>query len=152
MANLYTYMITTMKQSRDMVKHHKNVVKTLDSIHKDIEMLLEDPLFIDGIHGEQELSIDQSLELLKAIKDQFKPLNPEPEEQPLHEAGVSDVSWRSPIAHHQMSTPSEFKRSDEYRDRTRSNYGNQEYGNYGSKQVRNFDYQTQQVVESLERQ
>ena len=51
-----------------------------------------------------------------------------------------------------MSTPSEFKRSDEYRDRTRSNYGNQEYGNYGSKQVRNFDYQTQQVVESLERQ
>ena len=85
MANLYTYMITAMKQSRDMVKHHKDVVKTLDSIHKDIEMLLEDPLFIDGIHGEQELSIDQSLE-------QFKPLNPEPEEQPLHEAGVSDVS------------------------------------------------------------
>ena len=92
MANLYTYMITTMKQSRDMVKHHKNVVKTLDSIHKDIEMLLEDPLFIDGIHGEQELSLDQSLELLRAMRDQFKPLNPEPEERPLHEAGVSDVS------------------------------------------------------------
>ena len=30
--------------------------------------------------------------LVKAIKDQFKPLNPEPEERPLHEAGVSDVS------------------------------------------------------------
>ena len=92
MANLYTYMISAMKQNRDMVKHHKSVVTTLDSILKDIEMLLEDPLFIDGIHGEQELSLDQSLELLRAMRDQFKPLNPEPENQPLHEAGVSDVS------------------------------------------------------------
>ncbi len=92
MANLYTYMISAMKQNRDMVKHHKSVVNTLDSILKDIEMLLEDPLFIDGIHGEQELSLDQSLELLRAMRDQFKPLNPEPEERPLHEAGVSDVS------------------------------------------------------------
>jgi hypothetical protein len=85
-------MISAMKQNRDMVKHHKSVVNTLDSILKDIEMLLEDPLFIDGIHGEQELSLDQSLELLRAMRDQFKPLNPEPEERPLHEAGVSDVS------------------------------------------------------------
>ena len=37
-----------------------------------------------------------------------------------------------------MSTPSEFKRSLEYRDRTRSN-------------SRNFDYQTQQVINALER-
>jgi len=81
-----------MKQNTDMLKHHKNVVKTLESILKNIEMLQEDPIFIDGIHGEQELSIDQALELLKAIKEQFIPLKPEPEERPLHEAGVSDVS------------------------------------------------------------
>ena len=92
MANLYTYMISAMKQNTDMFKHHKGVVKTLDDVLKDIEMLLEDPLFIDGIHGEQELSLDQSLELFKAIRDQFKPLNPEPENQPLYESGVSDVS------------------------------------------------------------
>ncbi len=92
MANLYTYMIKSMKQNTDMLKHHKNVVKTLESILKNIEMLQEDPIFIDGIHGEQELSIDQALELLKAIKEQFIPLKPEPEERPLHEAGVSDVS------------------------------------------------------------
>ena len=92
MANLYTYMISAMKQNTDMFKHHKGVVKRLDSILKDVEILMEDPLFIDGIHGEQELSLDQALELIKAIKDQFKPLNPEPEERPLHEAGVSDVS------------------------------------------------------------
>ena len=75
-----------------MLKHHKGVVKTLESILNDIEMLQEDPLFIDGIHGEQELSLDQTLELLKAIKEQFIPLKPEPEGRPLHEAGVSDVS------------------------------------------------------------
>ena len=75
-----------------MLKHHKNVVKTLESILKNIEMLQEDPIFIDGIHGEQELSLDQALELLKAIKEQFIPLKPEPEARPLHEAGVSDVS------------------------------------------------------------
>ncbi len=92
MANLYTYMIKSMKQNTDMLKHHKNVVKTLESILKNIEMLQEDPIFIDGIHGEQELSIDQALELLKAIKEQFIPLKPEPEERPVHEAGVSDVS------------------------------------------------------------
>ena len=92
MANLYTYMIKSMKQNTDMLKHHKGVVKTLESILKDIEMLQEDPLFIDGIHGEQELSLDQTLELLKAIKEQFTPLKPEPEGRPLHEAGVSDVS------------------------------------------------------------
>ena len=92
MANLYTYMIKSMKQNTDMLKHHKGVVKRLDSILKDVEILMEDPLFIDGIHGEQELSLDQALELIKGIKDQFKPLNPEPEERPLHEAGVSDVS------------------------------------------------------------
>ena len=92
MANLYTYMIKSMKQNTDMLKHHKNVVKTLESILKNIEMLQEDPIFIDGIHGEQELSLDQALELLKAIKEQFIPLKPEPEERPLHEAGVSDVS------------------------------------------------------------
>ena len=92
MANLYTYMISAMKQNTDMFKHHKGVVKRLDSILKDVEILMEDPLFIDGIHGEQELSLDQTLELLKAIKEQFIPLKPEPEGRPLHEAGVSDVS------------------------------------------------------------
>ena len=39
MANLYTYMIKSMKQNTDMLKHHKGVVKTLESILKDIEML-----------------------------------------------------------------------------------------------------------------
>ena len=83
-------MLTSMQQNK--VKHHQAVVKKLVSIINNVEILQEDPIFIEGIHGEQELSLDQALELLKAIKDQFKPLNPEPKERPLHEAGVSDVS------------------------------------------------------------
>ena len=63
-------MISAMKQNTDMFKHHKGVVKRLDSILKDVEILMEDPLFIDGIHGEQELSLDQALELIKGIKEQ----------------------------------------------------------------------------------
>ena len=92
MANLYTYMLKAMKQSTDMVKHHQTVVKRLNSILKDIDILREDPLFIDNILGEQDLSLDQAVDLFTAIKNQFTPLNPEPIVTPLHEAGVSDVS------------------------------------------------------------
>ena len=92
MANLYTYMITTMQQNKDKVKSHQAVVKKLISIINNVEILQEDPIFIDGIHGEQELSLDQTLELIKAIKEQFIPLKVAPEFRPEHEAGVSDVS------------------------------------------------------------
>ena len=92
MANLYTYMITTMQQNKDKVKSHQAVVKKLVSIINNVEILQEDPIFIDGIHGEQELSLDQSLELLKAIKEQFTPLKTEPEFRPEFESAVSDVS------------------------------------------------------------
>ena len=92
MANLYTYMLTTMQQNKDKVKHHQAVVKKLVSIINNVEILQEDPIFIDGIHGEQELSLDQTLELIKSIKEQFIPLKVAPEFRPEHEAGVSDVS------------------------------------------------------------
>ena len=62
-------MITAMQKNK--AKHHQAVVKKLVSIINNVEILQEDPIFIDGIHGEQELSLDQSLELLKAIKEQF---------------------------------------------------------------------------------
>ena len=92
MANLYNYILTAMKQSKDIVKHHQSVVKKLTSILNNLEILQEDPIFIDGIHGEQELSLDQALELIKAIKEQFIPLKVAPEFRPEHEACVSDVS------------------------------------------------------------
>ena len=85
-------MIKTMQQNKDKVKSHQAVVKKLISIINNVEILQEDPIFIDGIHGEQELSLDQALELIKAIKEQFIPLKVAPEFRPEHEAGVSDVS------------------------------------------------------------
>ena len=56
-----------MKESKD--DQYKAIVSTLDAILKDIDGLLQDPLFIDNIHGEQELSLDQSIELFKNIKN-----------------------------------------------------------------------------------
>jgi hypothetical protein len=85
-------MITAMKQTKDMVKHHKSVVNKLDSILISLDILMEDPLFINNIHGEQELSLDQTVELFKAIKEQFIPLNVTPKLDPLHEAGEIDIS------------------------------------------------------------
>ena len=85
-------MITAMKQTKDMVKHHKLIVGKLDSILISLDTLMEDPLFIDNIHGEQELSLDQTVELFKAIKEQFIPLNVTPELDPIHEADEIDIS------------------------------------------------------------
>ena len=48
MANLYTYMITAMKKAPSA-------------------------LFVDKIHGEQELSLDQTLELFSGIRVHFEP-------------------------------------------------------------------------------
>jgi len=48
-------------------------VNTVDSMLRDIDELMEDPLFIDNIHGEQELSLDQAVELFNNIRVQFLP-------------------------------------------------------------------------------
>ena len=92
MANLQSYVFNTMKKNTDIKKRHQAIVKDLISITNSLEKLQEDPIFIDGIHGEQELSLDQALELLKAIKEQFIPLKAEPEFRPEFESAVSDVS------------------------------------------------------------
>jgi hypothetical protein len=34
---------------------------------------MDDPIFLDTIHGEQELALDQSLELIDGIKYSFVP-------------------------------------------------------------------------------
>ena len=92
MANLYTYMITAMQTDTNMKKHYKHVVQNLENILKSIDTLREDPLFIDNIHGEQELGLDQAIEMLTAIKNQFIPLNVTPELSPAHESGEIDIS------------------------------------------------------------
>ncbi len=88
--NIHTYMLSTLEKSK--AKHYEKIVNTLDSMLRDIDELMEDPLFIDNIHGEQELSLDQSVELLNNIRVQFLPAPSVPEFSPAHVSGSIDVS------------------------------------------------------------
>ena len=85
-------MITAMQSNTNMKKHYKLVVQNLENILKNIDTLREDHLFIYNIHGEQELGLDQAIEMLTAIKNQFIPLNVTPELSPAHESGEIDIS------------------------------------------------------------
>jgi len=60
-----------LKEKTDVKKHHVNILKKLDTVLKHIDDLREDPLFIDKIHGEQELNLDQTIELLIGIRRKF---------------------------------------------------------------------------------
>ena len=85
-------MTKTMKSKTDIRKHYKNITSKIDSILINIQILAEDPLFIDGIHGEQELSLDQTVELFNNIRVQFLPEPTAAEFPPGHEAASIDVS------------------------------------------------------------
>jgi len=72
--NLYTVAIKTMKMRQTPADVKQNqFVDTLVKIHSDITLLLEDPLFIDTIHGEQEMGLDLTLELIDNIIDRISP-------------------------------------------------------------------------------
>ena len=88
--NIHSYMLSTLEPTKE--SHYVKIVETVDSMLRDIDELMEDPLFINNIHGEQELSLDQAIELLSNIRVQFLP-NPKAPEFPLgHEAASIDVS------------------------------------------------------------
>ena len=53
-------MIMKLKEKTDIKKHHSNILRKVDTVLKHIDDLREDPLFIEQIHGEQELSLDQN--------------------------------------------------------------------------------------------
>jgi hypothetical protein len=48
-------------------------IEVLQSVHTQLTNLLEDPLFIDSIHGEQEMGLDLSLELIDNIIARIDP-------------------------------------------------------------------------------
>ena len=50
-----------LKEKTDVKKHHSNILRKVDTVLKHIDDLREDPLFIEKIHGEQELSLDQTI-------------------------------------------------------------------------------------------
>ena len=71
--NLHTTFVMKLKEKTDVKKHHASILKKLDGVLKTIDGLREDSLFIDNIHGEQELSLDQTIELFNGIRSHFVP-------------------------------------------------------------------------------
>ena len=49
--NIHKYMLSTLEPTKE--KHYVKIVETIDSMLRDIDELMEDPLFINNIHGEQ---------------------------------------------------------------------------------------------------
>ena len=88
--NVHSYMLSTLEPTKE--SHYEKIVETVDSMLRDIDELMEDPLFINNIHGEQELSLDQAIELLSNIRVQFLPDVKAPAFSPAHESGSIDVS------------------------------------------------------------
>lgn len=72
-ANLYTAFIKSMKDSSNIDKHYRHIVETLETAYRCLEDLMDDPIFLDTIHGEQELQLDQSLEMIDSMKFFFLP-------------------------------------------------------------------------------
>ena len=69
--NVHSYMLSILETTKE--SHYEKIVEIVDSMLRDIDELMEDPLFINNIHGEQELSLDQAIELLSNIRVQFLP-------------------------------------------------------------------------------
>tara|TARA_R100000149_G_scaffold45475_1_gene18216 strand:- start:172 stop:447 length:276 start_codon:yes stop_codon:yes gene_type:complete len=90
--NLHTVFVMKLKEKADLKKHYASVLKKLDSVLKTIDGLREDPLFIDNIHGEQELNLDQTIELFNGIRAHFVPVNNPKELDPGYETNSFDVS------------------------------------------------------------
>jgi len=88
--NVHSYMLSILETTKE--SHYEKIVETVDSMLRDIDWLMEDPLFIDNIHGEQELSLDQAVELFNNVRVQFLPSPNIPEFSPAHESGSIDVS------------------------------------------------------------
>ena len=55
-------------------KRYAGFMTTLHHIYNELANLLEDPLFLDSIHGEQEMALDQTLELLESVMFRFSPV------------------------------------------------------------------------------
>ena len=73
--------------SDSLDKHCKKILERLEAIIVMLEDLLEDPIFLDTINGEQELSLDLALEVLDGIVVKFEP---EAEPAPKGPAPVDD--------------------------------------------------------------
>lgn len=80
-----------MTKSDTLEKRHQDILTKLESIVNTLDDLLEDPLFLDNIHGEQELSLDLALETLEGVIARFTPAPAQPLYSPQFEADSFDA-------------------------------------------------------------
>jgi len=71
--NLHTFAINAMREDMAVEKRYQSILETLETAYRCLEDLMDDPIFLDTIHGEQELALDQTLELIDNIKYTFEP-------------------------------------------------------------------------------
>lgn len=62
-----------MASDSSFEKRFEQIGQSLQAVYETLDDLMEDPLFIDNIHGEQELGLDQTMELLDSIMQHFEP-------------------------------------------------------------------------------
>lgn len=71
--NLHTFIIQTMAKESLEQKNYQ-IVSMLEGILNTVDELFENPIFINGIDGEQDLRLDAFCEMLEAMVEQFAPL------------------------------------------------------------------------------
>jgi len=74
-------------------KKTKDIIKKLSDLINAIDDLLEEPVFLDTIDGEQELALDWTMEMFEKIKSKFEPVPSKLVEYPLPVDDSYDAEW-----------------------------------------------------------
>ena len=72
-----------MVKDVSLTTKYAEILNKLESILNTLDDLMEDPVFMDTIHGEQEMSLDLYYELIDTIITQFTPKEEEKPYRPL---------------------------------------------------------------------
>lgn len=67
------------------------IAQTLQGVITTLAELIEDPIFLDNIHGEEEMNLDRMLELLDSILVHFTPVQEQPAFNPSFDAESFDA-------------------------------------------------------------
>ena len=89
--NLYTVALKTMVNDSSLKSRYQLIAQHLSNILTHLEDLIEDPIFIDNIHGEQEIALDQAADLMADLLDQFDPQEEE-QGEPVRDSELYDVT------------------------------------------------------------
>jgi hypothetical protein len=80
-----------MSSAQSFEKRFEHIYASLQSVYQTLDDLMEDPIFIDNIHGEQEIALDQAADLMADLLDQFDPQEEE-QGEPVRDSELYDVT------------------------------------------------------------